>query len=250
MHRDKLDVPYSWRKPRTVFTVSMGDLFHHTVPWRWIDEVFDTMVHCREHTFILCTKRAKNMHDFITKCYPGLDQCCPHIWGLVTTETQKRADERIPWLLRTPLAVRGVSVEPMLGEIDLREYLYRAGQHMVTVGQGPNVVGAEIEPGHGRLDWCVTGGESGPRARPTHPKWLRSLRDQCQQAQLPFFFKSWGAWIPYIELEQAGFVDVSSRSGFTYEIPSVCMVSLDRHPWKDKAGHLLDGKEYHAWPTT
>lgn len=184
-HPGKLDAPYRWRKPRTVFVCSMGDLFHEDVPWPDIERIFQVMLNYknRHHTFMLLTKRAKRMHEFITANYPGLDRCAPHIWGLITAENQEQADKRIPWLLKTPFAVRGVSVEPMLGPVDISEYIGENAYDWWSE-RGPLYPGDMIP-----LHWIICGAETGPGARPMDLAWLRSIRDQCAVTGTPFFFK-------------------------------------------------------------
>jgi protein gp37 len=132
----------------------------------------------------------------------------PNVWLGVSTEDQAAADERIPILLDTPAAVRWISAEPLLGPIDLRN------MEAVAPGRRGWSALADARPGHATLDWVVVGGESGPHARPMHPDWARSLRDQCQQAArsgatgeagkagVPFFFKQWGSWRPSYDRDQ------------------------------------------------
>jgi len=120
----------------------------------------------------------------------------PNVWLGVSVEDQTRANERIPALLATPAALRFVSAEPLLGPVDLDAILTsEMGIHALSGvrsdGSGPS--GFSQGP---RLDWVITGGESGPGARPMHPDWARALRDQCSAAHVPFFFKQWGAWGP------------------------------------------------------
>lgn len=132
-----------------------------------------------------------------------------NVWLGVSVEDQKRADERIPDLLATPSAVRFLSCEPLLGLVDLRHINHpsidgacidaTSGFHF---SQGPISVpmtdNTYWSPDRGchRIDWVIVGGESGPDARPMHPDWARSLRDQCAAAGVPFFFKQWGEWMP------------------------------------------------------
>jgi protein gp37 len=115
----------------------------------------------------------------------------PNVWLGVSVENQAAADERIPWLLKCPAAVRFLSCEPLLGEIDIRTHLlsdYDKEAH------DPRMTG--LECGWNKVDWVIVGGESGPHARPMHLDWVRSVRDQCQEWRTPFFFKQWGEWDP------------------------------------------------------
>lgn len=187
---DRLDIPLRWRKPRRVFVDSMSDLFHEDVPFDFILRVWLTMAKT-SHTHIILTKRPERMHRFVTEWLPGA-------WGLATmsmrlletpiqniqlgvsVEDQKSADERIPWLLRTKAAKRIVSVEPMLGEVDLHK----------AVGHNSKVLPSKFSWFRdSELHWVICGCESGPNRRPMNIDWARSLRDQCQAAGVPFFLK-------------------------------------------------------------
>jgi len=167
----------------------MSDLFHPNVKDEWLHEIFNVMfmasaTNHNGHTFQLLTKRPARMLDWMRKWtdYTGkpLGPNCPRIWVGVSVWDQNSADAFIPLLLKTPAAVRWVSVEPMLGPIDLEQSAYKAEMLPESEGLG--------------LDWIVCGGESGPGARPIHPGWVRSLRDQCVNADVPFLFKQWGEW--------------------------------------------------------
>jgi len=213
VHRDKLDTPFGWRKPRTVFVCSMGDLFHKDVHLSTQVNVWRTMAHTPQHTYIVLTKRADRMASALRPLSQTFGTL-PNVWLGVTAENQQRANERIPLLLQAPAAVRFVSVEPMLGPVDLRWYL----------GTG------EMLSSH-YLDWVIVGGESGPDARPMHPDWARGVRDQCVAAGVPFFFKQWGS-----ADQLAGRRAYAIQAGW--------------RPEEAKGGHLLDGCEHHEWPQT
>jgi protein gp37 len=114
-----------------------------------------------------------------------------NVWLGVSVEDQAAADERIPQLLATPAAVRWISAEPLLGPSTCISASAR-----MTRSRWPRVGRRSITTSVRRIDWVVAGGESGPGARPMHPEWARSLRDQCALAGVPFFFKQWGAWTP------------------------------------------------------
>lgn len=188
LHPELLDLPLRWRKPSRIFVNSMSDLFHENVPDEFIKSVFRVMGDTVWHEFQVLTKRPHRMRKFAkywqekhTLAEGGPSWHWPHIWLLVSCEDQKTANERIPILLDTPAAVRGVSLEPLLGPVDL--------SHI----DGKSAVAYRMVRGEPRrLDWVIVGGESGPNARPMHPDWVRSIRDQCQAAGVPFFFKQWG----------------------------------------------------------
>lgn len=228
-----LDQPLGWRKPRMIFVCAHGDLFAEGVPDEWIDKVFAVMALAPQHTFQVLTKRADRMRRYIISLGDGPAKCLsdaayliwrseeasngvanwingwsrwrhaprddnplngsrprwplPNVWLGVSVEDQQRADERIPILLDTPAAVRWISAEPLLGPVRM--------PGMYPVGED----GIIDTPA---LDWVVAGGESGPGARPMHPDWVRSLRDQCAAAGVPFLFKQWGAWKAEVDRER------------------------------------------------
>ncbi|KPG20340.1 DUF5131 family protein, partial [Mycobacteroides immunogenum] len=190
---DKLALPLRWTKPRKVFVNSMSDLFHEKVSDEYIARVFSVMACAERHTFQLLTKRHGRMRsllnseafrELVFKCQAlelpgdvmGDYWPLPNVWLGVSAEDQKRADLRIPALLDTPAAVRFISAEPLLGPIDLSRFVEDDGEKF------------DLPP----LSWVIVGGESGPGARPMHPDWARSLRDQCVAAGVPFLFKQWG----------------------------------------------------------
>ena len=193
-HADKLNDPLKIKTPSMIFVCSMGDLFHEDVSELIIDEILDVIAACPQHVFIMLTKRPQNIEQ---KLYASTPKCgcrhlgggdyMPNVWLGVTAENQARAEERIPILLSIPAAVRFVSVEPMLGPVDLN----RAGAIWADMNGS---IRPEYQQPCRTIDWVICGGETGPGARPMHPDWARSLRDQCKSASVPFFFKSMGDW--------------------------------------------------------
>lgn len=226
LNEDWLDQPLRWKKPRRIFVCAHGDLFHPYVPGEWIDRVFAIMALAPQHTFQVLTKRPERMLAYqnasnlmnrihaaifnytksaasatqasLKRATAWLDTHLPdgglggfirllpthNVWLGVSVENQATADERIPLLLQTPAAVRFISAEPLLGAISFDGLFANPGD----IRDGTNALEA--------LDWVIAGGESGPGARPSNPEWFRSLRDQCQAADVPFFFKQWGEWAP------------------------------------------------------
>lgn len=175
-HADRLDLPTHWRKPRRIFVCSISDLFHPDVPDEFIWNVFDEISHNRRHTYMILTKRPQRMKNWFDK-YSERFWNYHGIWLGVTAENQKMADQRIPILLEIPAAVRFVSVEPMLEQVDLYQYL------------GGN---REIKSPHrynGGLDWVICGCESGSGARPFDWRWAQNMKNQCVNADVPFFYK-------------------------------------------------------------
>lgn len=178
----------------------------------------------------------------------------PHVWLGVTVCNQEEADTKIPILLQIPAAKRFVSVEPMLGPVDLMRYLKMEERHYI----GDNVSGfIDYYP---LLHWVICGGETGPGARPMHPTWVRSLRNQCQHAGIPFFFKGLGDWLPCtqspddLDISRYPVGDIGSDGIFipppAYEIPLRNGVRCEDtfHVGKKRAGRLLDGREWNEIP--
>jgi protein gp37 len=185
-HDERLCDPQQWKKPQRVFVNSMSDLFHPDVRDEFIDKVFWKMADCDRHTFIILTKRVTRMHQYIAGHVwgePG--RALPNVWLGVSAENQIEADRRIPILLQTPAAKRFVSIEPMLGEILLQGWSERWHLMRNYLDQG----GIQDRQQRGPLGWVICGCESGPGARPFDLDWARVLRDQCQEASVPFFFK-------------------------------------------------------------
>ena len=245
-HPSRLDQPLRWKKPRRIFVCSMGDLFHEQVAMAWVDDVRRTISKCQQHTFMVLTKRPERMKEYFTSEWyrPPIN-----LWLGVTAENQEMADLRIPILLQTPAAKRFVSVEPCLGPVDLTRIKIYNGVIECAGGRLPPV------------DWIIAGGESGPGARPMHPNWPRSLRDQCQAAGVPFFFKQWGEWSPE---KPVGFHRVTKKryshesdtflpNGMRYrsDHPDDFLLSGMETMWrvgKKAAGRLLDGREWNQFP--
>jgi protein gp37 len=189
-----LDEPLHWRKPRRIFVCAHGDLFHENVPNEWIDKVFAIMAQSPQHTFQVLTKRPERMLAYITDPVwaeiHGPKWPLKNVWLGVSVENQEAADERIPLLLQTPAAVRWLSCEPLLGNVllDNGETSWLTCHNTDTDTEC--CISYSVSGIHFRgIDWVVVGGESGHGARPMHPDWARSLRDQCVAARVPFFMK-------------------------------------------------------------
>jgi protein gp37 len=238
-----LEAPLHCRKPRRVFVQSMSDLFHEMVPFKLIDEVFKIMARCPQHTFMLLTKRPEMMLGYLKwlcgKIGPDISELVlpKNVWWGVTAENQEQADKRIPVLLQIPAAVRFVSVEPMLGPVDIKETIVSWKHDQL------NKVYTE-KLGEYTISWVICGGESGHSARPMHPDWARSLRDQCQTAQVPFFFKQWGEWEPVPGHEC---VHIKNDKDFQ-KLKFSPDGNISRKVGKKKAGRLLDGIEWNQFP--
>jgi protein gp37 len=203
-HPDRLDKPLHWKKPRTVFVCSMSDLFHKDVDDQWRLDIFSIIYDCPGHTFQILTKRISEMKEFISYMeYHVLGEsfpdAFPNVWLGVTAENQEQADKRIPVLLQIPAAVRFVSIEPCLGDVDPSKWLpcRRCSNNGIigyssdTVEDCPDCNAASYYQSleGGFIDWIIVGAETGPGARPMDLDWARSVRDVCADADVAFFFK-------------------------------------------------------------
>ena len=200
VHGDKLTQPCSWVKPRMIFACSMGDLFHDDVDTEDIMGIIDVMLDAPQHTYQILTKRPERMKwifedylDYIVNPLPD------NIWLGVTAENQEMADKRIPWLLRIPAAVRFVSVEPMLGPVNLKRIVLVGTESSSPSGKPPVSIdvlrgwmGGIEYPERTNLDWVICGGETGHGAREMKPEWAWDLLSSCRDAGVPFFFKKAG----------------------------------------------------------
>lgn len=177
---DRLDLPLRTKKP-TAWAV-WNDLFHEHVPPEFIFQVLEVITKAPQHIFLILTKRPERANFIIGgESGAGLSEApLPNLWLGTTAENQEMAEKRLPPLLEIPSDQHFVSVEPMLGSLNILRYL-----------------GGRYQPD--ALDWVICGGESGPGARPMQAEWARSLRDQCVAAGVPFFFKQWGEFYPTSE---------------------------------------------------
>ena len=185
LHPDKLSEPLRWKKPRRVFVCSMGDLFHEDVPAWFIDDVIDICDRVSQHTFLILTKRIERAYGYFDSTSNRVEAFeKAGCWLGVTAENQEQADKRIPILRQIPAAVRFVSVEPMLGPVDMTQAMYGPEP------KGMNWFGFTDGFGYeAHIHWIICGSESGPGARPAEMRWARDLKDQCQGAAVPFFLK-------------------------------------------------------------
>lgn len=202
----------SAKQPTVFFVDSMSDLFHDKVPKEFINKVFKIIYDHPEHTFQILTKRIRRMADYIkyTDIFPAFETAFPNVW-LGTSIENKQELWRLDVLKQIPGAVIFLSLEPLiedLGKIDLT---------------GINLV--------------IVGGESGSKARPMHPDWVRSIRDQCKAAKIPFNFKQWGLWWP----GERGRLYKEKMIDFT---DGQVMVKVG----KKKSGRLLDGVLHNEFP--
>jgi protein gp37 len=164
LHPDLLELPFRWRRPKMIFVNSMSDLFHESVPEKFIAEVLRTADRTPWHTYQILTKRAERLAEIGPRLsWPK------NVWQGVSVESEEYS-WRARFLRKVPAAVRFLSIEPLLGPISNLSFR--------------------------DIDWVIVGGESGPNCRPIDPAWVRQLRDECDRRGIPFFFKQWGGFFP------------------------------------------------------
>lgn len=276
-------------RPR-VFCASLADWLDEEVPLEWLADLLRLIFETPHLDWLLLTKRPENWGQRIGEAMCHFDKGIPrahslheamsdlakfrrrpvalwlggwlealmperglaeiphNIWIGTTVEDQTRADQRIPELLKIPARVRFLSCEPLLGLVRFPSSVFRGtAEHGIT----------EHEPTSG-IHWVIAGGESGPEARPMHPDWARSLRDQCAAADVPFFFKQWGEWVaPRTASEN----EIEKPTGWLKEDGNWLTQEMDEDEFaqhncewmvrrgKKAAGRLLDGVEHNAFPT-
>jgi protein gp37 len=243
---------------RRVFCASLADVFDNQVPTEWRADLFELIRQTPHLDWLLLTKRPQNIvrmiHDHGAIAGNGTRYLPANVWLGTTAEDQKRANHNVIHLLRAKKVLGAriafLSVEPMLEAIRL---------WMLTEGDyEEDPLGAEVYPLRGiyavpdcdwtgpKLDWVICGGESGPGARPMHPDWARSLRDQCDEAGVPFLFKQWGEWAPEVEI-----IDGDPRIAMP-ERRAAAFDHMDGttvlRVGKKAAGRLLDGRTRDEFP--
>lgn len=239
----------NWNKPRQwnkrlegtgrrerVFCASLADVFEDRPELEeWRSDLFDLIVDTPNLDWLLLTKRPENVQRMLPYWVGKGEQIAPSVWIGTSVENQEQADKRIPELLRIPAAVRFLSCEPLLGPVDLRAYLYP-----MFAADDPRY----FERGSA-VDWVIVGGESGQQARPMHPEWARSLRDQCQRAGVPFLFKQWGEWLVSSHMVQGVHPDPGVYAWPWKRADDLTMMVK---VGKKFAGRLLDGREWSEFP--
>ena len=235
-------------RKRRVFCASLADVFDNAVDPQWRADLFSLIQQTPNLDWLLLTKRIGNVRGMLAELAHSNDpdlslldmMPLPNVWIGATIVNQAEADRDIPKLLDVPAAKRFLSMEPLLGPVDLtslRPQLFAAKANALSGvwkwDGGPRTT--ESPP----LDWVIVGGESGPGARPMSPGWARSLRDQCEAAGVPFLFKQWGEWIPM--LGQVEGVPVREKT----TTPDGWVMG---HAGKKAAGRLLDGRTWDGFP--
>lgn len=262
----------NWRKPvqwnkqakaegarYRVFCASLADVFEDHIDWVQPRLDLLRMIEQTPHLdWLLLTKRPENVVQLIEQAQEEAG-AFPHargwlarfsnVWIGTSVENQEAADKRIPHLLQIPAAVRFLSCEPLLGPADLTEYLPEECLDCDDYMRLHREEGAMIHDDP-QIHWVIAGGESGPHARPMHPEWARSLRDQCQAAGVPFLFKQWGEWLP-IGQDINHIIGMGQNQG-KYRSSDAWRHLSDHNDaakvGKHNAGRLLDGVEWNQFP--
>lgn len=252
-HEDSLTLPDTWKKPALVFVNSMSDLFHENISFEFISSVFSVMSDIDRHTYQILTKRPERVIEFFAWKEKQLDDIfwrpSDNVWIGVSVEDQATFDLRVPLLREIRSSVKFLSCEPLLGSIDLYKEF--------PVGKGTVA--------HGTLvDWVIVGGESGSKARPMHPDWVRLLRDQCAYVNIPFFFKQWGEYADGSNGLSRTITILSDgdycSAGWEHSLRCRNNHVMSSDEWyayspirmskvgKNKSGRLLDGVEHNGMP--
>lgn len=247
----------NWRQPvrwntearalvvqRRVFCASLADVFDNAVPPEWRRDLFALIGSTTYLDWLLLTKRIGNaaaMLQQATSEWHGWRFPWSNVWLGATVVNQDEADRDIPKLLATGAARRFLSIEPLLGPVNVGPYLSRTNM------PGFNLMPGFKDPLPG-VDWVIVGGESGSQARPMHPDWVRSIRDQCTAAGVAFLFKQWGEWLPATERLAQNFTVEHESAVHNWDNTSPDGYSI--RVGKKQAGRLLDGRDHTEFPSS
>lgn len=247
-------LPLKWNKQAAaegrrfrVFCASLADVFDSAVDPMWRVDLLRLIAETPHLDWLLLTKRIGNAAVMLETAFRAVhagregwaDNVLPNVWIGATVVNQAEADRDVRKLLATPASVRFLSIEPMLGSVNLKETrISGQGHHEFD----PIITANVLRPWRERpgVDWVIVGGESGPNARPMSPDWARSLRDQCASAGVPFLFKQWGEWLPML----------GQIEGVTVRPEKVTTPDGWVMGWAGKkaAGRLLDGVTHDGFP--
>jgi protein gp37 len=242
--------PFTWDRQAAkdgrrvrVFTASLSDVFDEEVPDQWRDELFDAIRATPNLDWLVLTKRlAKMLHYTQWMRVSGL--LPSNVWWGCSVENQKTANQRVPELLKLRTIVGAaplwLSIEPLITAIDLRRFLFVGEEGGIDYAHSPSQL----------LDWVIVGGESGVAARPMHPDWPRSLRDQCVAASVAFHFKQHGEWIGVRDLERLPLAPAQITDPYDH-FPAYVFADGGTPVFrvgKKAAGRLLDGKIWDEFP--
>lgn len=216
-----------------VFCASLADVFDNQVPVQWRMDLFSLIADTPHLDWLILTKRIGNVMSMCSGDSLMFDMIGERVWLGATICNQTEADRDIPKLLAVPAAKRFLSMEPLLGAVDLTSHLWGRATPCADCPKDADCdcgfMPRNEMPDEPQISWVIVGGESGPNARPMHPDWARSLRDQCDAAGVPFLFKQWGEWTTATANMGVG-DGLMSRVG------------------KKAAGRLLDGREWNGVP--
>lgn len=249
---------------RRVFCASLADVFDNEVDPQWRADLFDVIHATPSLDWLLLTKRIGNAKAMLPADW---GDGYSNVWLGSTVVTQAEADRDIPKLLAVPARVRFLSCEPLLGPLDLTRIVIQpsnapeSGKPPVSLDALHGWYGGANQDERTRIDLVIAGGESGSKARPSHPDWFRSLRDQCAAIGTAFFFKQWGSWIPICETPAVPVYDYSTETEwhvgrksvvlqldgsqeFDFRIGAMTCIRMD----KRDSGRLLDGHEHNDMP--
>lgn len=222
---DRIDQPTKWKKPRTVFVSSMGDWMHDDVTFHSMYHFFKTVHRCPRHTFLTLTKRTKNLRikmllykEWHKTHFLSTPQFFENNLLLGATIELQKYIRRLDELFSVFAAGYFLSLEPLLGPVTIPPDLLK------------------------RLRCVIVGGENGPGARPMHPDWVRSIRDQCDQAGVMFFFKGWGEWVPVSHIKK-----ILDRWWTNKQRKKMNGCTFFR-VGSNESGHKLDGNAYRQVP--
>lgn len=224
-----------------VFCASLADVFDNAVDPQWRDDLFELIAATPNLDWLLLTKRIGNVGNMLPVPF-DFDRHFPHVWIGATIVNQAEAARDIPKLLGVPARVRFLSMEPLLGPVRL-DTIYNT-----DFGEGQPYLHpliGRVSDGHGdscsapSVDWIIVGGESGSRARPMHPDWARSLRDQCRAAGVPFLFKQWGNWRAAAWFDGPDADNDSGDAFVDLERTEHVFIANDGRTWDTLGGRLM-----------
>lgn len=232
LHDPSLEIPLHWKKSKMIFVNSMSDLFHKDVPFEFIKKVWDVMASTPQHTYQVLTKRVERALDFAEWMHKkGNVVSHKNIWMGASVESQEYVF-RIEQLIEFPAQIRIISAEPLLGKLDIEQYL----------------IGGSVTRYY-NIHWVICGGESGWKARPMKVDRARDLRDQCQRAGVPFFFKQWGTYCREDQMKEEIFVNVCQKGIKTKHYDFDGDNNFHYYKIGEKlAGNILDGKIHNEYP--
>ena len=225
-----------------VFCASLADVFDNDVEREWRDDLATLILNTPHLDWLLVTKRIGNAGRMLGEMF--MDGTPDNVWLGATITSQTEADRDIPKLLEVPARVRFLSMEPLLGPVDLTDICHNRGEptedHLSALFDPDDDVNEDGTP-FSYVDWVIVGGESGPNARPMHPQWATSLRRQCANAGVPFLFKQWGEWVPMM-----GYVEGVTVTGPKFTHPDGTIMG---RAGKKAAGRQINGLTYDEYPS-